>query len=50
MNQPNKSKTQKKKEAMMVENLAQELLTLSSSLLDEAPCDTEILTEIKKTQ
>ena len=50
MNQANKSKTQKKQEAIMVEKLAQELLTLSPSLLDEAPCDTEILTEIKKTQ
>jgi len=50
MNQPNQSKTQKKQEAIMVAKLAQELLTLSPSLLDEAPCDTEILTEIKKTQ
>lgn len=50
MDQANKSKTQKKQKAIMVEKLAQELLTLSPSLLDKAPCDTEILTEIKKTQ
>jgi len=50
MNQEYKSKTQKKQAAMMVEKLAQELLTLSPSVLDKAPCDTEILTEIQKTQ
>ena len=50
MNQQYKSKTQKKQEAKMVEKLAQELLTLSPSLIDEAPCDTTILAEIKITR
>lgn len=45
-----KSKTQKKQEAKMVEKLARELLTLSPSLLDKAPCDTTIPAEIKITQ
>ena len=47
MSHPYKSKTQKKQEARIVEKLAQELLTLPPSLIDEAPCDTNILNEIK---
>ena len=34
----------------MVEKLAQELLTLSPPLLNEAPCDKDIRDEIKTTQ
>lgn len=50
MKEQHTSKTQKKREAKTIEKLAQELILLSSSLLDEAPCDKEILNEIKKSQ
>ncbi|MEW5802003.1 MAG: ribosome biogenesis factor YjgA [bacterium] len=45
-----KTKTQKKREAKVVEDLARELVDLPSSVLPKLPCDEEIRVEIRAAQ